>query len=109
MSVGRFGPTLTPDGATFRLWVPAAGKVAIVTDTAHMMEKDSSGWFVAEVAAASAGMRYHYRIDDELTYRTRRHPINAMMCPAGANLSTTAVSVGRQSTGAGGHGMKRSS
>ena len=31
MSVGRFGPTLTPDGATFRLWAPAAGKVAIVT------------------------------------------------------------------------------
>ena len=66
MSVGRFGPALTPDGATFRLWAPAAGKVAVVTDTAHMMEKDSSGWFIAGVTAASAGTRYHYRIDDDL-------------------------------------------
>jgi malto-oligosyltrehalose trehalohydrolase len=66
MSVGRFGPILRPDGATFRLWAPAASEVAVITDTAHTMAKDSGGWFIAEVASAQPGTRYHYRIDGGL-------------------------------------------
>src|SRR5690606_12938973 len=66
MSASRFGPALTPEGATFRLWAPAASKEAVVTETAPRMEKGGSGWFVAEVTTAQAGTRYHYRIDDEL-------------------------------------------
>ncbi|MEH6950994.1 malto-oligosyltrehalose trehalohydrolase [Nitrobacter sp. NHB1] len=66
MSAGRFGPVLRPDGTTFRLWAPAADEVAVITDTAHTMAKDSDGWFIAEVAAARPGTRYHYRIDGSL-------------------------------------------
>jgi malto-oligosyltrehalose trehalohydrolase len=66
MRTGRFGPVLRPDGATFRLWAPAADEVAVITDTAHTMAKASGGWFIAEVAAAQSGTRYHYRIDHDM-------------------------------------------
>ena len=66
MNDGRFGPIMTPDGATFRLWAPAAREAAVVSDRTHKMVKDDNGWFTAEVASARAGMLYHFRIDDEL-------------------------------------------
>ncbi|HEU4804555.1 MAG TPA: malto-oligosyltrehalose trehalohydrolase, partial [Nitrobacter sp.] len=55
-----------PDGATFRLWAPGAREVSVFTDTAHTMAQGSGGWFIADVPAAKAGTRYHYRIDDVL-------------------------------------------
>jgi malto-oligosyltrehalose trehalohydrolase len=66
MISNRFGPVVTPDGTTFRLWAPAAREVSVVTDRAHRMSRDNTGWFIADVATAPPGTRYHYRIDDEL-------------------------------------------
>ena len=67
MNEGRFGPVITADGTTFRLWAPAAREVSVViADRAHAMAKNSSGWFIAEVATARPGARYHYRVDGEL-------------------------------------------
>jgi maltooligosyltrehalose trehalohydrolase len=67
MNEGRFGPVITPDGTTFRLWAPAAREVSVViANRAHAMAKNSSGWFIAEVATARPGARYHYRVDGEL-------------------------------------------
>jgi malto-oligosyltrehalose trehalohydrolase len=65
MNAGRFGPILRPEGATFRLWAPAAREAAVISDRTYKMAKDDSGWFTAEVAAARAGTLYHFRIDDE--------------------------------------------
>ncbi|MBS0531817.1 MAG: malto-oligosyltrehalose trehalohydrolase [Proteobacteria bacterium] len=67
MNEGCFGPLVTADGTTFRLWAPAARKVSVVmADRTHAMVKNNDGWFTAEVATAQPGARYHYRIDDEL-------------------------------------------
>src|SRR5690348_5374889 len=66
MTASRFGPILRPDGATFRLWAPAAAEVDVITDAAHPMTKDSGGWFMADVAAARPGTRYRFRIDGSL-------------------------------------------
>lgn len=66
MTAGRFGPILRRDGATFRLWAPAAAEVEVITDAAHTMAKEGGGWFMADVAAARHGTRYHFRIDRDL-------------------------------------------
>ena len=39
-----FGPRLGPDGATFRLWAPAARKVELIVDRAHIMQRSGDGW-----------------------------------------------------------------
>jgi malto-oligosyltrehalose trehalohydrolase len=69
----RFGPLLTGNGVTFRLWAPNARKVDLVLDAPNSMAKPSwpmqrrDGWFSLDVAGAGAGTRYRFRIDDELT------------------------------------------
>mgnify|MGYP001133502103 CR=1 FL=1 len=61
-----FGPRLTPDGVTFRLWAPAARQVAVLLDgTAHAMQPETEGWFTCDIADAGAGARYRFLINGE--------------------------------------------
>jgi len=64
--VSRFGPRLTPDGASFRLWAPAAKRVDLLLEKPHPLGRDSDGWFFADVAGVKPGARYKFRIDDEI-------------------------------------------
>jgi maltooligosyltrehalose trehalohydrolase len=67
MTAGCFGPQLSPSGATFQLWAPAARSVeAIVEQAAHPMARSDGGWFAANVRGVAAGSRYRFRIDGEL-------------------------------------------
>jgi malto-oligosyltrehalose trehalohydrolase len=61
----RFGPLATQNGATFRLWAPAAHKVALVTCQLHEMEPLADGWFAVTLPSAKPGLRYKFRIDDQ--------------------------------------------
>lgn len=60
-----FGPILSDDGVTFRLWAPAVREVKLLLDEPHDMAKDGN-WFEIHVAAGEAGTRYRFRIDGEL-------------------------------------------
>ena len=62
----RFGPELSSDGVTFRLWAPAAERVELVLDGAHPMQARSDGWYEIAVRGARAGTLYKFRIDGEL-------------------------------------------
>jgi maltooligosyltrehalose trehalohydrolase len=66
MSSRTFGPQLTRDGASFRLWAPAAQRVDLTLDTPQAMQRCDKGWFVADIAGAKAGTRYKFRIDGEI-------------------------------------------
>ncbi len=61
----RFGPLLSEQGVTFRLWAPAAREVALLLDEPIEMTK-AGGWFETHVADAGPGTRYRFRIDGEL-------------------------------------------
>lgn len=65
MNDRQFGARLTADGASFRLWAPAAKRVDLLLEKAHPMRRED-GWFVAEIAGVKAGARYKFRIDDEI-------------------------------------------
>jgi malto-oligosyltrehalose trehalohydrolase len=62
----RFGARLTPDGASFRLWAPAAKRVDLLLEKPLPLSRDDNGWFAADIAGAKAGTRYKFRIDDEI-------------------------------------------
>jgi maltooligosyltrehalose trehalohydrolase len=62
----RFGPQITPEGTTFRLWAPAAKRVDLVLDRPRPMPPQPDGWYELTIAGARAGTRYQYRIDGEL-------------------------------------------
>ncbi|HEX2215685.1 MAG TPA: malto-oligosyltrehalose trehalohydrolase [Xanthobacteraceae bacterium] len=63
----RFGPRLEPHGGvTFRLWAPAAKRVALIADYTVPLTSVGGGWFEATAPHAGAGLRYKFRIDDEL-------------------------------------------
>jgi maltooligosyltrehalose trehalohydrolase len=66
MNERHFGASLTTDGASFRLWAPAAKRVDVLLDQPHPMLLNKDGWFSAEVSGISAGARYKFRIDDEI-------------------------------------------
>ncbi|MEP6998767.1 MAG: malto-oligosyltrehalose trehalohydrolase [Betaproteobacteria bacterium] len=66
MNARHFGATLTPDGASFRLWAPAAKCVDVVLDKAHPLSRGKDGWFSADVAGVRAGARYKFRIDEKI-------------------------------------------
>lgn len=53
-------------GATLRLWAPAAREVAVVGDIAAPMQRGADGWFEVFIADARPGLRYAFRIDNEL-------------------------------------------
>jgi maltooligosyltrehalose trehalohydrolase len=65
MSAG-FGARPTRDGVSFRLWAPAAGRVDLVLDRRHAMQRGNDGWYVIDVPGLKAGTCYKFRIDDEL-------------------------------------------
>ena len=61
----RFGPSLSGNGITFRLWAPAAREVRLIIDQPHLMT-GKDGWFELQVPEAGAGTRYRFNIDGEL-------------------------------------------
>ncbi|WP_316198556.1 malto-oligosyltrehalose trehalohydrolase [Bradyrhizobium sp. SZCCHNS2002] len=62
----QFGPHLTKDGVSFRLWAPGAKRVDLVLDTLRPMQRTEDGWYVLHVTGLGAGARYKFRIDDDL-------------------------------------------
>ena len=61
-----FGPLITPDDVTFRLWAPTARHVELVHERqAHEMTCSNGGWFKFTVSGALPGLRYRFRIDDD--------------------------------------------
>ena len=63
---GDLVPRLTPDGASFRLWAPAAKRVDVLLEKPHPLRRDKDGWFSADISGVTAGTRYRFRIDDEI-------------------------------------------
>jgi maltooligosyltrehalose trehalohydrolase len=66
MNDRQFGARLTADGASFRLWAPAAKRVDLLLERAQPMRRGEGGWFTADVSGVRAGARYKFRIDDEV-------------------------------------------
>ncbi|WP_213739043.1 malto-oligosyltrehalose trehalohydrolase [Bradyrhizobium sp. dw_411] len=66
MNERHFGASLTADGASFRLWAPAAKRVDLLLDQPHPMLLNKDGWFSLDVPGVKAGARYKFRIDDEI-------------------------------------------
>ncbi|WP_291868619.1 malto-oligosyltrehalose trehalohydrolase [Bradyrhizobium sp.] len=66
MNERRFGARLTPEGASFQLWAPAARRVDLLLDEPKPMRRGKDGWFCLEIAGVTAGTRYKFRIDDEI-------------------------------------------
>jgi maltooligosyltrehalose trehalohydrolase len=66
MNERKFGATLTPDGACFCLWAPAAEHVEVLLEMPHPLRHSGDGWFSAKVAGVKAGARYNFRIDDAI-------------------------------------------
>jgi maltooligosyltrehalose trehalohydrolase len=66
MNERKFGARLTTDGASFRLWAPAAKRVDLLLDTPQPMRRGDDGWFSADISGAKAGARYKFRINDEI-------------------------------------------
>ena len=62
----RFGPLITDEGVTFRLWAPATRHVDLLLDRPIAMTREDGGWYAAHVAEAAAGLRYKFRIDGDL-------------------------------------------
>jgi maltooligosyltrehalose trehalohydrolase len=66
MNARRFGPKLTADGVTFRLWAPSAKRADLLLESLRPMVRGNDGWFSLDVATAKAGTRYKFRIDGEV-------------------------------------------
>jgi len=66
MNEQHFGARLTADGASFRLWAPAAKRVDLLLDKPHPLRRGEHGWFSVDILGIKAGARYKFRIDDEI-------------------------------------------
>ncbi len=66
MSERQFGARLTADGASFRLWAPAAKRVDLLLEKSFPAQRSQDGWFRADIAGVRAGAHYKFRIDDEI-------------------------------------------
>jgi maltooligosyltrehalose trehalohydrolase len=66
MNRPQFGARLTADGASFRLWAPAAKRVDLLLDKSHALRRGQDGWFSGDIPGVKAGARYKCRIDDEI-------------------------------------------
>jgi malto-oligosyltrehalose trehalohydrolase len=66
MNERQFGVKLTPGGATFRLWAPAANRVDVLLEKPHALRRGEDGWFSADIAGIKAGTLYKFRIDDKV-------------------------------------------
>jgi maltooligosyltrehalose trehalohydrolase len=61
------GAEVLPEGgAHFRVWAPRRRRVAVVLDGGgeFRLEPEANGYFAGRVAAAGAGARYRFRLDD---------------------------------------------
>jgi maltooligosyltrehalose trehalohydrolase len=61
----RFGPRVSAQSVTFRLWAPAAREVTLLLDKPLAMPS-KDGWFELHVDGARAGARYSFKIDGEI-------------------------------------------
>jgi malto-oligosyltrehalose trehalohydrolase len=62
-----FGAAVTDSGVRFRLWAPAADTVELCLEGGVLpLPATGGGWFELHTGQASAGSRYHYRIDGQL-------------------------------------------
>src|SRR5664279_1373143 len=66
MNERQFGARLTTDSATFRLWAPAAKRVDLLLEKPQPMRRGEDGWYSIDIAGAKAGIRYKFRINDEI-------------------------------------------
>src|SRR5674476_1227991 len=66
MNKRQFGSRLTSDGASFRLWAPAAKRVDLLLETPQPMRRGEDGQFSADIQGVKAGARYKFRIDGEI-------------------------------------------
>jgi len=66
MNERPFGARLTADGASFRLWAPAAKRVDLLLEGPYALKRGEDGWFAADISGTRAGARYKFRIDDEI-------------------------------------------
>jgi maltooligosyltrehalose trehalohydrolase len=67
MNERHFGPKLTSEGTTFRLWAPAAQRVDLLLgNQRRTLASARHGWFEASIPDARAGAHYRFRIDDEI-------------------------------------------
>lgn len=67
-----FGPQLTADGTRFRLWAPGARRVELIVAAngrelpQQELTTTGDGWFQALAKGIGAGVKYRFRIDDEV-------------------------------------------
>jgi maltooligosyltrehalose trehalohydrolase len=66
MNERQFGTRLTAEGASFRLWAPAAKRVDLLLEKSRSMRRAEDGWFSADIPGVRAGARYKFRIDDDI-------------------------------------------
>jgi maltooligosyltrehalose trehalohydrolase len=66
MNERQFGARLKPDGASFRLWAPAARRVDLLLQKPHAMRRGEDGWFAVDIAGVKAGSLYKFRVNDEI-------------------------------------------
>jgi maltooligosyltrehalose trehalohydrolase len=66
MNERQFGARLTADGASFRLWAPAAKRVDLQLEKSFPLQRSQDGWFRADISGVKAGARYKFRIDGEI-------------------------------------------
>jgi maltooligosyltrehalose trehalohydrolase len=60
------GAELVEAGVHFRVWAPAAKRLAVVVEGAgeHVLEPEAGGYFSGHVRNIGAGARYRFRLDD---------------------------------------------
>ena len=58
MNARHFGVKLGADGATFRLWAPAAKRAHVLLDRPHVLHRAEDGWFSADIAGVGPGALY---------------------------------------------------
>src|SRR5258708_38017916 len=66
MNERQFGARLTADGASFRLWAPAAKRVDLLLEKSFPVQRSNDGRLRADIAGVKAGARYKFRNDDEI-------------------------------------------
>src|SRR3981081_4660155 len=57
MNERPFGARLTADGASFRLWAPAAKRVDLLLEKSQPMRCGDAGWFSADIPGVKATIR----------------------------------------------------
>jgi len=83
------GGTLTPTGATFKVWAPHADAVAVTGDwdgwATHLLVKDASNVWSGDVDSAQAGQHYHYIVSEGDQALQRADPRARALTDAGGD------------------------